>query len=460
MRRFIGDRAFYLKVMGIAIPIIIQNGITNFVSLLDNIMVGQIGTEQMSGVAIINQLFFVFYLALFGAVSGAGIFTVQYVGQKNNEGVRYTVRMKLLVVTVICLSGILLLLCFRDPLISLFLHEQGDGIDPAATLSFAKSYLYIMLISILPFGITQAYVSTLRESGETVVPMTAGLTAVLVNLSLNYILIFGHFGVPKLGVAGAACATVISRFVELSIVAIWTHRHKDRHPFAEGLYRNFRIPLSLFTKILIKGTPLFLNELLWSGGMTALQQCYSTRGLAVVAAFNISGTITNLFNVFTISMGSVVAIMIGQILGSGDMSNVVDTDNKLIAFSVALSAALAALLIIVAPLFPRFYNTSEEIRHLAATLMTIAAAFMPVNAFLNSAYFTIRSGGRTIITFLFDSAYMWVICWPVAFFLAHYTDISIVHLYIVVLSLDFIKVLVGYIMLKKRIWIRDLVGTT
>ena len=193
MRRFIGDRAFYVKVMGIAIPIIIQNGITNFVSLLDNIMVGQIGTEQMSGVAIINQLFFVFYLALFGAVSGAGIFTVQYVGQKNNEGVRYTVRMKLLVVTVICLSGILLLLCFRDPLISLFLHEQGDGIDPAATLSFAKSYLYIMLISILPFGITQAYVSTLRESGETVVPMTAGLTAVLVNLSLNYILIFGHF---------------------------------------------------------------------------------------------------------------------------------------------------------------------------------------------------------------------------------------------------------------------------
>ena len=436
MKKFIGDRAFYIKVMGIAIPIVIQNGITNFVSLLDNIMVGQIGTEQMSGVAIINQLFFVFYLALFGAVSGAGIFTVQYVGQKNNEGVRYTMRIKLLVAVVISLMGILLLLLAREPLISLFLHEQGDGIDPAATLSFAESYLFVMLTGILPFGITQAYVSTLRESGETVVPMTAGLTAVI-----------------------AACATVISRFVELAIVVIWTHLHKDLLPFAEGLYSGFGIPLSLLIKILIKGTPLFLNELLWSAGMTALTQCYSTRGLAVVAAFNISGTIVNLFNVFMISMGAVVSIMIGQILGSGDMSDVVDTDHKLIAFSVALSTVLAVLLIIVAPVFPRFYNTSDEIRHLAATLMTVAAAFMPVSAFLNSAYFTIRSGGRTVITFLFDSAYLWVICWPVALFLSRYTDIDMVRMYIVILSLDFIKVLVGYIMLKKRIWIRDLVGT-
>ena len=459
MKKFIGDRAFYIKVMGIAIPIVIQNGITNFVSLLDNIMVGQIGTEQMSGVAIINQLFFVFYLALFGAVSGAGIFTVQYVGQKNNEGVRYTMRIKLLVAVVISLMGILLLLLVREPLISLFLHEQGDGIDPAATLSFAESYLFVMLTGILPFGITQAYVSTLRESGETVVPMTAGLTAVIVNLTLNYILIFGHFGAPALGVTGAACATVISRFVELAIVVIWTHLHKDLLPFAEGLYSGFGIPLSLLIKILIKGTPLFLNELLWSAGMTALTQCYSTRGLAVVAAFNISGTIVNLFNVFMISMGAVVSIMIGQILGSGDMSDVVDTDNKLIAFSVALSTVLAVLLIIVAPVFPRFYNTSDEIRHLAATLMTVAAAFMPVSAFLNSAYFTIRSGGRTVITFLFDSAYLWVICWPVALFLSRYTDIDMIRMYIVILSLDFIKVLVGYIMLKKRIWIRDLVGT-
>ena len=458
VKKYIGDRAFYKKVLAVAIPIIIQNGITNFVGLLDNIMVGRVGTEPMSGVAIVNQLLFVFNLAIFGAISGPGIFTAQYVGQKNNEGIRYTVRFKLLVAVVISIAGAVIFALFKEPLIELFLHEQGEGIDPVATLGFASQYLMVMLVGLLPFALTQSYAGTLRESGETVLPMTAGLIAVGVNLCLNYILIFGHFGAPKLGVVGAAVATVISRFVELLIVVTWTHVNKEKNPFAVGLYKGFKIPGSLFVKILAKGMPLFLNEFLWSMGMTALTQCYSTRGLGVIAAFNISNTITNLFNVFMISMGATVAIMIGQILGSGDMSDVVDTDNKLIAFSVMLSAGLAVIQILVAPFFPLVYNTTDEIRHLASMLIRIGACFMPVGAFLNCAYFTLRSGGRTFITFLFDSAFLWVISWPVAFVLSRFTGLTIGYLYTFVLALDFIKVMIGYIMLKKRIWINDLVG--
>ena len=458
VKKYIGDRSFYKKVLAVAIPIIIQNGITNFVGLLDNIMVGRVGTEPMSGVAIVNQLLFVFNLAIFGAISGPGIFTAQYVGQKNNEGIRYTVRFKLLVAVVISIAGAVIFALFKEPLIELFLHEQGEGIDPVATLGFASQYLMVMLVGLLPFALTQSYAGTLRESGETVLPMTAGLIAVGVNLCLNYILIFGHFGAPKLGVVGAAVATVISRFVELLIVVTWTHVNKEKNPFAVGLYKGFKIPGSLFVKILAKGMPLFLNEFLWSMGMTALTQCYSTRGLGVIAAFNISNTITNLFNVFMISMGATVAIMIGQILGSGDMSDVVDTDNKLIAFSVMLSAGLAVIQILVAPFFPLVYNTTDEIRHLASMLIRIGACFMPVGAFLNCAYFTLRSGGRTFITFLFDSAFLWVISWPVAFVLSRFTGLTIGYLYTFVLALDFVKVMIGYIMLKKRIWINDLVG--
>lgn len=458
MSKFIGDKAFYKKLLAIAIPIIVQNGITNFVSLLDNIMVGRVGTEPMSGVAIVNQLLFVFYLAIFGAISGPGIFTAQYVGQKNNEGIRYTVRFKLLVALLISVAGCILFFFFHEQLITLFLHEQGDGIDPAVTLHYAGRYLNVMLFGLAPFAITSAYAGTLRESGETVVPMVAGLVAVFVNLCLNYILIFGHFGAPELGVVGAAIATVISRFVELGIVVIWTHSHKEKNPFVVGLFKGFRIPANLFTKILLKGFPLFLNEFLWSMGQTALTQCYSTRGLSVIAAFNISNTITNLFNVFMISMGSVVAIMIGQILGSGDMSDVVDTDNKLIAFSVALSAGLAVILMFVAHVFPNVYNTSDDIRHLATILIRIGAAFMPVGAYLNCAYFTLRSGGRTFITFLFDSAFLWIISWPVAFILSRFTGLTIGYLYGIVLGLDLIKVIIGYVMLKKRVWINDLVG--
>ncbi len=458
IKKFFGDKKFYKMVLAVAIPIIVQNGISNFVNMLDNIMVGQVGTEQMSGVSIVNQLMFVFNLALFGAVSGPGIFTAQYVGQKNNEGVRYTIRFKLIMSVVLSVLGVSIFMLFKDNLIMMFLHDNNEGLDLTRTLGYAKEYLMAMLFGLFPFAITCSYASTLRESGETNVPMVAGLIAVGVNLVFNYILIFGHFGAPKLGVVGAAVATVISRFVELFIVVFWTHKHKERAAFAVGLYKGFHIPGQLSKKIIITGFPLFINVFFWSLGMSMVTQCYSMRGLEVIAAFNISNTIVNLFNVVLISMGSVVAIIIGQQLGSGDTEAVVDTDRKLITLGVLSSAALGIILIIMAPLFPRFYNTTDSIRNLSVELMRVAAIFMPVGSYLNCAYFTIRSGGKTFITFLFDSAYLWVICWPIAFVLSRYTAMTIIPMYITILSLDFIKVAIGAILLKKRIWIKSLVA--
>ena len=458
IKKFFGDKKFYKMVLAVAIPIIVQNGISNFVNMLDNIMVGQVGTEQMSGVSIVNQLMFVFNLALFGAVSGPGIFTAQYVGQKNNEGVRYTIRFKLIMSVVLSVLGVSIFMLFKDNLIMMFLHDNNEGLDLTRTLGYAKEYLMAMLFGLFPFAITCSYASTLRESGETNVPMVAGLIAVGVNLVFNYILIFGHFGAPKLGVVGAAVATVISRFVELFIVVFWTHKHKERAAFAVGLYKGFHIPGQLSKKIIITGFPLFINEFFWSLGMSMVTQCYSMRGLEVIAAFNISNTIVNLFNVVLISMGSVVAIIIGQQLGSGDTEAVVDTDRKLITLGVLSSAVLGIILIIMAPLFPRFYNTTDSIRNLSVELMRVAAIFMPVGSYLNCAYFTIRSGGKTFITFLFDSAYLWVICWPIAFVLSRYTGMTIIPMYITILSLDFIKVVIGAILLKKRIWIKSLVA--
>ena len=458
IKKFFGDKKFYKMVLAVAIPIIVQNGISNFVNMLDNIMVGQVGTEQMSGVSIVNQLMFVFNLALFGAVSGPGIFTAQYVGQKNNEGVRYTIRFKLIMSVVLSVLGVSIFMLFKDNLIMMFLHDNNEGLDLTRTLGYAKEYLMAMLFGLFPFAITCSYASTLRESGETNVPMVAGLIAVGVNLVFNYILIFGHFGAPKLGVVGAAVATVISRFVELFIVVFWTHKHKERAAFAVGLYKGFHIPGQLSKKIIITGFPLFINEFFWSLGMSMVTQCYSMRGLEVIAAFNISNTIVNLFNVVLISMGSVVAIIIGQQLGSGDTEAVVDTDRKLITLGVLSSALLGIILIIMAPLFPRFYNTTDSIRNLSVELMRVAAIFMPVGSYLNCAYFTIRSGGKTFITFLFDSAYLWVICWPIAFVLSRYTGMTIIPMYITILSLDFIKVVIGAILLKKRIWIKSLVA--
>lgn len=256
LRRYIGDRHFYKMLLAIVVPIIIQNGITNFVSLLDNLMVGRIGTEQMSGVAIVNQLIFVFNLCIFGAVSGAGIFTAQFFGHGDYEGVRNTFRFKFLISIAFSVIGIVAFVSAGSQLISLFLHEGGESGDIMQTLKYGEQYLGWILIGLLPFALSQVYSGTLRETGETIVPMIAGVAAVFVNLIFNYLLIYGSFGFPKLGVEGAAIATVLSRYVELGIITVWSHTHTDKVPYIKGVYRTLKIPKELTQQIVAKGLPL------------------------------------------------------------------------------------------------------------------------------------------------------------------------------------------------------------
>lgn len=456
--KFIGDKTFYKMVLTIAVPIMIQNGITNFVSLLDNIMIGQIGTEQMSGVAIVNQLLFVYNLCLFGGVSGAGIFTAQYFGQKNQEGIRQTVRFKIWLLSLITLITVVLFLFAGESLITLYLQGDGTPESAAATLRYGRQYLQIMLPGLIPFMLVQIYASTLRECGQTILPMKAGVIAVFVNLIFNYILIYGKFGAPALGVRGAATATVIARCVEAAIVLIHTHRHKEQVPFIEGLYTTLKVPATLIAKIIVKGAPLLLNESLWAAGMAALTQCYSIRGLNVIAALNISSTINNIFNIVFIALGESVAIIVGQLLGAGKMKEARDTDNKLIAFSVLSCTLVAAVMLGLANFFPLLYNTNSETRTLAASFIMLTAVFMPQSAFLHASYFTLRSGGKTVITFLFDSVYIWCISVTIAFFLSRYTTLPVVAVFAFVQMGDWIKCVIGFVLVKKGIWLQNIVA--
>ena len=426
LKRYIGDKAFYRRIFAIAIPIIIQNGITNFVSLLDNIMVGQVGTLPMTGVSIVNQLLFVFNLCIFGASSGAGIFTAQFYGSRDVAGVRHTFRFKILICTGLTLVGGLIFLGFGDGLIGLYLTGEGDPADAARALEFGRGYLTVMLFGLLPFALSNAYSSTLRETGETMVPMIGGISAVFVNLILNYILIFGHLGVPAMGVQGAAIATVVSRFVELLIVGGWTHLHRERNPFIVGAYRSMRIPGRLMKSICVTGMPLLFNEALWSIGIAFLSQCYSTCGLDVVPAQNISSTLSNLASVVFMSMGNSVGILMGQMLGADTPRDTLkDNNRKMIALSVTSGVVFGLLTILISPAFPQLYNASDSVRKLATELICISAVIMPFHAYTNASYFTLRSGGKTFITFLFDCCFVWIVNVPLAYCLSRFTGISI-----------------------------------
>ncbi|MBQ3849428.1 MAG: MATE family efflux transporter [Clostridia bacterium] len=456
MRRFFGDRAFYRKVFAIMLPILIQNVITNGVSLLDNIMVGRLGTEPMSGVAIVNQLMFVFNLCIFGGISGAGIFTTQFYGSGDEAGIRHTVRMKLYIVMVSVIVFFTVFLLFGERLVELFLHEGEENLNLALTLNYGMEYLAWMLASMLPFAISQVYASTLRETGETLIPMISGVIAIVVNLCLNYVFIFGKLGMPAMGVAGAAIGTITAKVVECAIVVLWTHLHTARFTYAKGLFASAKVPRKLLKSISVKGLPLLLNEMLWASGMTMLNQCYSVRGLEVVSAVNISSTVSNLFFCSFFAMGATVSIIIGQLLGAEKFEQAVDEDRKLITLSVLLCSAVGVIMALVAPFIPQIYNTTDSVKLLACDLLLVSSAMMPVDAFTNASYFTLRSGGKTFITFLFDSGFVWCVCVTTALVLSRLTNISIIPMFIIIRALDIIKCVIGYILIKKRKWVNNL----
>ncbi|MCR5404723.1 MAG: MATE family efflux transporter [Butyrivibrio sp.] len=452
-----GDEAFYRRVAMVVVPMIIQNTLSNIVGLLDNVMVGQVGTIPMSSVAIVNQILFIFYLCIWGSLAGAGIFSTQFFGKGDMDGVRYSIRFKLLTAITIFTIAIAVLYFGSEALVSLYISEDTSAVDRAATLQHGVSYLNIMLFGLVPFSLTQVYASAMRESGKTTLPMVASMIAMVVNFIFNGLLIFGLFGLPRLGVLGAAVATVISRFTELFIVVFGAHRKGSRYPFFNGLYRGFMIPARLIWPILSKTLPLLANEFLWSLAQATLLQAYSVRGIAVIAAMNISGTISQIFNEVFLSIGNSAGIIIGQELGADRLVSARRTAWRMASLSVMSTVVMGSLLAAAAPFIPQIYNTEAEIKLLATRFIWVVACCMPLNSYANVSYFTMRSGGKTAVTFVFDSCFAWLISVPVAFCLSRFTSLPALNVFIIVSGLEFIKCVIGFLLVRSGVWVKNIV---
>lgn len=457
-KKYIGNKEFYKLILTLALPLLLQNLVSTFVNLLDNVMVGRIGTESMSGVSIVNQIIFVYNLCLFGGTGGAGIFGAQFFGKGDHKGVGMTLRFNLLLVAGFTVLAVTLLTLIPDTLIGAFLHDTGTGGDLLKTLEEGRIYLRVMLWGLPAFALTTAYVSILRVTGDNGLPMRASVTAILVNLVFNWLLIYGKLGFPRLGVEGAAIATVLSRYVELGLILLGTHGKKSKPQFLQGLYREFHIPAGLVCSIIRRGLPLLVNEMFWSLGMTMLTQCYSWRGLEAVAALNINSVVLNLFNTVLFTMGNVVGIVIGNLLGAEEYDRARDYCPKLIFLSTVACAAAGALLVAASPIVPALYNTTDSVKHLASQLMRVCGCMLPLHAIVNCSYWTLRAGGKTYITMLFDSVFCWVVAVPIAWCLIHLTQLPLLTVYICVSLADIIKAVIGGILIRKGIWVNNIVA--
>ena len=453
-----GTKELFIRAMVLALPMIIQNGITNAVGLVDNMMVGSLGSESTTGVAIAGQLFFVFYLAIFGALSGPGIFGAQFFGNNDTEGVRKIFRLKIWAAVLVSLLGIVIFYFADELLIGLYMQGSAEKLDPVLTLEKAKIYIRIMLVGLIPSSLTQVYASSLRETNESMLPMVAGLISVVADIVLNYLLIFGKAGFPALGVAGAAIATVAARLLEFGVLVAASHIRRSRYPFLQGIYRTLLVPKDLLIAVSKKGFPILINELLWASGIAALSQCYSFRGLDVVTAMGISNALCNVMNVVFVALGSAVGIIVGQMLGAGELKLAKKSAWLLMWFSAGICIVITILQIAVSGVFPLAYKTDDGIRLMATRFLQITALFFPVQAFLNTQYFTIRSGGKTFVTFIMDSGFTWVIVVSTVFALTHFTNINVYGIFIISQALDLLKIAFGGVLIHKGVWLNTLSG--
>lgn len=457
-KKYIGDKAFYKMIFTVALPIVIQNVVSNFVSLLDNIMVGQLGQDEICGVAYANQLFSIYGMVVVAIVTGISIFTTQFHGKNDDEGIKKTFRFKLLVILSLTVLMIVVLLLFGEQLISLFIAKDSIEGDPELTLAYGKEYMMYLLPSYILYAFSQSYASTMKETENTVLPMVSSFIAIGANALLNYIFIFGKLGLPALGITGAAIATVISRVVEFAILAIATHSSK-KLTYSKGLYRGFfHIDKLLTSKILKSVTPLVINNFLWSFGMTAAASCYSSVDLAAGAAYSISNTFISMFSVFYISLGSAVSIIIGKYLGMGDKTVVQDIATKMLAFSVFIGTVLGIILISLSGLFPKLYNISDMAKSIASSFLFITGALMPLYAYMKSATATVCSGGKTLAIMLFDGVFVVGVVYPLALILTRCTSLPIAVIYLIINGVEVLsKDIFSIVMLKKKTWINQVV---
>jgi putative MATE family efflux protein len=447
MRSLIGSRVFYKRLFQVSLPIVLQQLLTSSLQLIDNLMVGSLGESSINSVSVVNQLYFVIILITFGALGGAGIFTAQYFGSGEVEKLKETFRFKLIVALMLVILSVFVFSVFGPFLIGLFTENE-------VTLSGGMDYLNIVKWSMLPWAFSIAISTTFREIGVTKVLLYITIAAILTNTGLNYLLIFGKFGFPALGVEGAAYGTLASRFVEFGLMMILLV--KKGKIFNTRVKDIFKIEKVVLKGIIIMAIPLLLNEFFWSMGQTMFMQSYSTRGDISLAAMTITGAISQLVFVTFGGIGTGIAVLVGNTLGKNMLEEAKDNAKKVIAFAVVFAFFTGLILFGISFFIVDLYDVSEATKILAGKNIRINAIFIPVFSFNVSMYFTLRSGGDTRSTMLMDSGYMWVVQVPLIFILARVTNLNVVMLFLIVQGLELPKSIFALSRYRKENWVRNL----
>lgn len=447
LKKFFGTKAFYKEAIMIALPIMLQQFVTSFVNLIDNVMIGSVGATALTSVTIANKFYMVFNSTLFGFCGAAGIFIAQYYGAKSHRKCQEVFNVNMTCTVLVACFFMVVAWLFPSFILGLFTKTPS-------IMQLGLDYMSVISYSFIPTAISFTIMMALRAVGINGIQLKIGVVTVATNTFLNYCLIYGNFGFPGLGVKGAAIATLTARFVEMVIYAVvlWRHQHFFEWDFPGMVHLNKTLVHQMFNKAL----PLTANEILFSVGMAMVFKAYMRVDEYLVAAVTVVDTVINIAFIIFGGLSSAVSILIGKRLGANELEEAKDNSVKLIVFGMMVSVGIGIILFVSAAYIPNIYQLDAAINHAITTLLRIKACLLPVYVINVCVFFTLRAGGDAKSTLIMDSGFLWFANVLVSTLLSIYVPIDLISLFVIVESLDMLKLALATYYLRKGTWIRNL----
>ncbi|MBD5523811.1 MAG: MATE family efflux transporter [Lachnospiraceae bacterium] len=436
---------FLYAVIGIAVPVGLQSMLQSSFAMIDQLMVGQLGSTAVTAVEVAGRPAFIYSVVL-GAVSAiAGIMISQYLGMKDEDMADRSLYVNLLAAIALAILFTVLCLLLPGQIVDIYIKD-----DPAV-LSVGTDYLVRIVWTYLPMGISSILAVMIRCMDRAVCPLYAGITAAVVNTTLNYVLIFGHFGFPALGVTGAAVASVISQLVNLLLILIMFYRIRVRS--RGGLHFSLTLGRDGYRQFLLMLLPILINEFLWSVGQNVNTFIYGHLEKGDLAAMSMTGPIQGLFIGALSGVSQAAGILIGKRLGAREYDQAYQESKKLLWYGLAGSLVLSFLLILLREPYVLLYKVEPEVRAVSSGLLMAFAVLAPVkvaNMILGGGI--IRSGGKTTYIMVIDMIGTWLVGAPLGLITAFMFHLPVVWVYFILSQEELVRLIMSLIIFRRRKW--------
>lgn len=449
IKKLFNDKTFFKTMLSIALPITLQNFISSSLNMVDTVMVGELGEIQIAAVGLANQLFFLFSLLLFGINSGTSIFISQFWGKRDIPNIRRVMGIALLSGGFLSVLFTLVALIAPEIVLHAFTKDRS-------VIMYGTGYLRIVSLSYLITAISFSYSFACRSIGHAKLPMAVSAISLVTNTILNYLLIFGKFGFPNMGVEGAALATLVARIVEV-VLLLGVIYHK-KYVLASRLDEMFKLSHDFVMKFFKTTAPVILNEGFWSLGMTMYSAAYARIGTGAVAAVQIANTVQNLFMVIFFGLGNACAVMIGNKIGANKNETAIEYAKKFSVMGPSLGIFMGLLLILSSRHILRLFNVSSGVGDDVVKILFIISLIMAVKVFnILLVVGILRSGGDTKYSMFLEMGSVWLVGVPLAFLGALYFKLPIYMVVALVSLEEVVKAAVGIPRFISKKWVKNVV---